>query len=104
MADPDRLAQALDNLIHNAIRHGGLRIQVEALAFAAGVRISIADSGAPGAPVAPGATRVTGMGSGIVAAVAAEHGGRFLVRASPTGTTATLELPFASAGPPAGVA
>jgi signal transduction histidine kinase len=28
MADPDRLAQALDNLIDNAVRHGGLRVCV----------------------------------------------------------------------------
>jgi two-component system sensor histidine kinase TctE len=104
MADPDRLAQALDNLIHNAIRHGGLRIQVEARAVAAGVRISVADSGAPRRAGGAGRDPRHGHGLRIVAAVAAEHGGRFLVRASPTGTTATLELPFASAGPPAGIA
>ena len=30
MADPERVGQALDNLIHNAILHGGLRVRVEA--------------------------------------------------------------------------
>ncbi len=104
MADPERLAQALDNLIHNAIRHGGLRIRVEAHAFASGVRISVADSGAPGRAVGAGRDPRHGHGLRVVAAVAAEHGGRFLVRASAAGTTATLELPFASVGPPAGVA
>jgi two-component system, OmpR family, sensor histidine kinase TctE len=101
MADPERLAQALDNLIHNAIRHGGLRVQVEARAFAAGVRISIADSGAPRPGGSAGRDPRHGHGLRVVAAVAAQHGGRFLVRASPAGTTATLELPFASVGPPA---
>ena len=36
-----------------------------------------------------------GHGLRIVSAIAAEHGGRFLLRTGPTGTTATLELPFA---------
>ena len=40
---PVRLAQALDNLIPNAIEHGGLRVQVEARTFPAGVRISVSD-------------------------------------------------------------
>ena len=30
LADPDRVAQALDNLIDNALRHGGLRVSIEA--------------------------------------------------------------------------
>jgi signal transduction histidine kinase len=99
MADSARLAQALDNLIHNAIRHGGLRVQVEAHAFAAGVRISVLDSGrARGAGGAGGDPR-HGHGLRVVSAVAAEHGGRFLLRVSTAGTTATLELPFASLGP-----
>ena len=104
MADPDRLAQALDNLIHNAIRHGGLRVQVEAHAFAAGVRISVADSGAARRAGRAGRDPRHGHGLRVVAAVAAEHGGRFLVRASAAGTTATLELPFATVGPPARIA
>ncbi len=99
MADPERLAQALDNLIHNAIRHGGLRVQVEAHAFAAGVRISVLDSGATRGAGGAGRDPRHGHGLRVVAAVAAEHGGRFLLRVSPAGTTATLELPFASLGP-----
>jgi signal transduction histidine kinase len=94
MVDPERVGQALDNLIHNAILHGGLRVRVEASSFAGGVRISVADSG-PHA--APGRRRDPRHGHGlrVVSAVAAEHGGRFLLRTGPTGTTATLELPFA---------
>ncbi len=95
MADPERLAQALDNLIHNAILHGGLRVRVEAAVFAGGVRIAVADSG----PTSSAARRRPGPRHGhglrVVSAVAAEHGGRFLLRTSPDGTRAILELPFA---------
>jgi two-component system, OmpR family, sensor histidine kinase TctE len=101
MADPERLAQALDNLIHNAIRHGGLRVRVEARAFAGGVRISVADSGTSRAARGAGCDPRHGHGLRVVAAVAAEHGGRFLLRSSPLGTTATIELPFAPVGRPA---
>jgi signal transduction histidine kinase len=95
MADPGRLAQALDNLIHNAILHGGLRVRVQASVFAGGVRISVADSG-PSRSASRGRDHPRhGHGLRIVSAIAAEHGGRFLLRTSALGTTATLELPFA---------
>jgi signal transduction histidine kinase len=94
MVDPERVGQALDNLIHNAILHGGLRVRVEASAFAGGVRISVADSGPHAAPRHDRDPR-HGHGLRIVSAIAAEHGGRFLLRTGPTGTTGTLELPFA---------
>jgi signal transduction histidine kinase len=94
MVDPERVSQALDNLIHNAILHGGLRVRVEASAFAGGVRISVTDSGARSAPRRHGGPQ-HGHGLRIVSAIAAEHGGRFLLRTGPTGTTAALELPFA---------
>jgi two-component system sensor histidine kinase TctE len=96
MADPERIAQALDNLIHNAIVHGGLRVRVEASVSASGVRISVADSGSL-RPAARGRLDPRhGHGLRIVSAVAAEHGGRFLLGSTPEGTRATLELPFAS--------
>jgi len=50
MMDPERVGQALDNLIHNAILHGGLRVRVEASAFVGGVRISVVDSGPRAVP------------------------------------------------------
>lgn len=95
MADPERLAQALDNLIHNAILHGGLRVRVQASVFAQGVRISVADSGPSGFPAGRRSGPHHGHGLRIVSTVAAEHGGRFLLRTSPDGTRAILELPFA---------
>jgi signal transduction histidine kinase len=95
MADPERLGQALDNLIHNAILHGGLRVRVDASAFAGGIRISVADSGRATPPNRRPAGPRHGHGLRVVSAVAAEHGGRFLLRTSPLGTRAILELPFA---------
>lgn len=95
LADPDRVAQALDNLIDNALRHGGLRVSVEADVCAAGVRITVRDSG--GAPRSPSGSRDSrhGHGLAIVSRVAAEHGGHFRMLRTPAGATATLELPLA---------
>ncbi len=102
MADPDRLAQALDNLIDNAISHGGLRVSVDATLFAGGVRVSVTDSGRT--ENTSRADPRHGHGLRIVSMVAAEHGGRFLLRSSPAGTRAILELPFAPNGSPAALA
>lgn len=95
LADPDRVAQALDNLIDNALRHGGLRVYVDAHVCAGGVRIAVRDSG--GAPQRPARSRDArhGHGLAIVSRVAAEHGGQFRMLRTPAGATATLELPLA---------
>jgi signal transduction histidine kinase len=94
MADPDRIAQALDNLIDNALRHGGLRVCVSADIGANGVRITVHDTGA--STVVRGSLDPRrGHGLPIVRRVAAEHGGRFLLSRTGAGTTATLELPLA---------
>jgi signal transduction histidine kinase len=100
LADPGRVAQALDNLISNAIGHGGLRVRVEASAVASGVRISVRDSGGPGSRRSLRRDPRHGHGLRVVSSVASEHGGRFLIRTSPEGTVATLELPLAPAPPP----
>jgi two-component system, OmpR family, sensor kinase len=94
MADPDRVAQALDNLIDNALRHGGLRVCVSADVGANGVRITVHDTGASTAARDPSDPR-HGHGLPVVKRVAAEHGGRFLLSRTGAGTTATLELPLA---------
>jgi K+-sensing histidine kinase KdpD len=101
MADPDRVAQALDNLIDNALRHGGRRISVDASVGARGVRIAVADTG--GRPHRAGARRGPRHGHGlrIVSRVAAEHGGSFRLRRSAAGAVAVLELPLAARPLPA---
>jgi signal transduction histidine kinase len=94
MADPDRVAQALDNLIDNALRHGGLRVSVSADVGANGVRIAVHDTGGSISAQDSSGPR-HGHGLPVVKRVAAEHGGRFLLSRSRAGTTATLELPLA---------
>ena len=95
LADPDRVAQALDNLIDNALRHGGLRVCVDVDVCASGVRITVRDNG--GAPQRrPGSRDARhGHGLAIVSRVAAEHGGHFRMLRTPAGAAATLELPLA---------
>lgn len=95
LADPDRVAQALDNLIDNALRHGGLRVSVDAELCAAGVRITVSDTGAAAMPVRGPRDRRRGHGLAIVSRVAAEHGGRFQMVRTAAGARATLELPLA---------
>lgn len=48
-ADPDRLAQVLDNLLQNAARYAASEVRVEAEAADDDVRITVADDG-PGVP------------------------------------------------------
>jgi signal transduction histidine kinase len=88
LADPDRLAQALDNLVDNAIRHGGGAIDLRAVADAGEVMIHVCDEG-PGLPAeldgrafdrfTSGTAARTGSGAGlglaIVAAIADALGG-----------------------------
>jgi len=101
------LAQALDNLIVNAIEHGGPRISIDVRPYKARVRIVIADSGRASRPAArrgtPGETiarlsgrRRHGHGLAVVRRVAAAHGGRFALRRSERGSLAMLELPLHS--------
>jgi two-component system, OmpR family, sensor kinase len=109
MADPDRLTQALRNLLTNAIQHtapesGLVRLRVEPAG--AGVRFVIDDDG-PGIPVSerervfgrfnrvgPARDRAsggTGLGLAIVRAIGQAHGGRVRASASPEGG-ARIEL------------
>ena len=95
LADPDRVAQALDNLIDNALRHGGLSVYVDADLCAAGVRITVRDMGGSAKPPPGRPDARHGHGLEVVSRVAAEHGGSFRMQRSPAGATATLELPLA---------
>lgn len=105
-ADRGRLAQAIDNLIANAIDHGGPRIVVEAGVAGGALRIAIGDSGPrrpAGSAGGPGLATATtalagrrrrGHGLRVVRRVAAEHGGRFELSRTPAGAAAVLELPL----------
>jgi two-component system OmpR family sensor kinase len=117
-ADPDRLAQALRNLIGNAIEHtaegdGLVRMRIEALA---GGRLGFAvEDDGPGIDpdqrervfdrfhrtdaARDRASGGTGLGLAIVRAIAEAHGGRVTAAASPEGgACVTLELPGFLAG------
>jgi signal transduction histidine kinase len=102
------LAQAIDNLIVNAIEHGGPSIVVEAQLRGDRLRVSVADSGSPSRPgsrrwkPAEAVPRLLGRGRrghglAVVRRVAAAHEGRFALRCSEQGSLAVLELPLATA-------
>lgn len=92
-ADPVRLAQAVGNLLANAVEHGAGTIELRAAAEGASVRIEVRDEG-------PGVRRVVrrpragrgarGRGLAIAADVAARSGGRLTPAGHPV-----LELPAA---------
>jgi signal transduction histidine kinase len=100
-----RLAQALGNLIHNAIEHGGGVVEVSGCAGPGGVRVEILDHG-PGllAPLAElirrpranrrhGSTDRHGHGLRIAHSIAAAHGGRLTAAPADGGARLVLELP-----------
>jgi signal transduction histidine kinase len=94
LADPRRLAQALDNLIVNAIEHGGPPIRVVGSVSAAAVRIEVVDGGCGVVAPTRRAGGRRGHGLEVVARVAAQHGGRFMVSHGRRRTVAALELPL----------
>ncbi|HKB50693.1 MAG TPA: ATP-binding protein [Solirubrobacterales bacterium] len=107
IGDRVELAQALDNLLVNAIEHGGPSISVDARPYKGRVRIVIADSGrasrtaerrdTPADVIARlSGRRRRGHGLVVVRQVAAAHKGRFALRRSERGSLALLELPLAS--------
>jgi hypothetical protein len=92
------VAQALDNLISNAIEHGGLRVGIRASICAGGLRIEVTNDPAPVAPrkLLPLRDPRHGHGLEVAAEVAASHGGRFRLGVAEGGAVAALELPLAA--------
>jgi signal transduction histidine kinase len=108
-ADRCALAQALDNLVVNAIEHGGPEIVVEARTRPGRLRVAVIDSGrgaraesrreSPAELIARlSGRRLHGHGLRVVRRTAAAHGGRCRLRSSARGTEAILELPLAGQG------
>src|SRR3954468_14339750 len=98
--DRVRLAQAVGNLLANALEHGAGRVELAARAHAGRVRIEISDEGAGlPAPVAeltrrPRAGRGRrGRGLAIAADIVARHGGRLVSAPSGRGARLAIELP-----------
>jgi signal transduction histidine kinase len=112
--DRPALAQALDNLIVNAIEHGGPTIVVAARLREGRLRIAVVDSGRASRPRSRRSSPVEvvarisgrrrhGHGLGVVRRIAVAHDGRFALRRADGGSLAVLELPLAEsdAGPAA---
>lgn len=110
LADPDRSAQALDNLVANSVRYGAGAIELRARRAPGGlVALEVRDHG-PGFPAgyreraferfSQGDAGHSGQGSGlglaIVDAIARAHGGRAAVADDPGGgAVVTILLPAA---------
>ena len=90
-----RLAQALDNLIVNAIEHGGPPIRVRGACRQRRCGSRSPTAGAGRLRPTRRARGRRGHGLEVVARVAAQHGGRFMVSHGRRRTVAALELPLA---------
>jgi signal transduction histidine kinase len=116
-ADPDRLAQVVDNLVTNAAKYSdeGSRIIIEGLREGERIRLSVKDQGAGIAPemtarvfegfVQQSETMASsrgglGLGLSIVRAIVEMHGGRVEARSDGLGCGSELivELPSLSTG------
>jgi len=102
--DPVRIAQAVGNLLVNALEHGGDRIELRAAPAEGRVRVEVVDDGA-GLP-APVGTIVRragrgdrGRGLAIAAEIADRHGGRLAAAPSARGARLVLDLPLAQREP-----
>ena len=92
-ADRSRVAQALGNVLANAVEHGGGDVRLRGLPVAGGVRIEIEDRGPGFAVGAPADGR--GRGLSIAARAVEDAGGALSVATREHGATVALELPLA---------
>jgi signal transduction histidine kinase len=101
-ADRVRIAQALANLVANAVEHGGGEVRVRVRAGAGRARVEVTDGG-PGLPAplselvaaARGRRDRRGHGLALAAVIADRHGGRLVTAPSPRGARLVFELPLA---------
>lgn len=95
--DAARLGQALDNLLANAIEHGGPPIVMTAARVAGRIRITLANGLRPDIG-SRGPDPRHGHGTDVVSEAASAHGGRFALCQTASGCVAALELPLAEPG------
>jgi signal transduction histidine kinase len=98
---PFDLAQALDNLLSNAIEHGGGEVKIRCRREGSSwLRISVIDAGVPATRKAHrrkprrGSRCRRGHGLRVVGRIARRHGGSFTLSCAPQGSEATLRLPL----------
>lgn len=102
--DPAVLSAAIENLIVNAIEHGGPRIIVRALVIGQRLRIEVSDDGRSRRPGERGGSPAEvlarlrgrerhGHGLAVVESAAREHNGRFDLQVAEDGSIATFVLP-----------
>lgn len=94
-ADPSWLARALDNLLANAVEHGGGRVQVRASLCPGGLRIRVLSGGGEAMTRRGPRPRDPRRGHGLAIAreIARVHRGSLDARARADGFVAALELP-----------
>jgi signal transduction histidine kinase len=95
--DPGQMAQAMDNLISNALEHGAPPVVVTGARVAGRIRVTIANGASNSAPRRKGDPR-RGHGTEVVSKVASAHRGRFALCRTGSGSVAALELPLAEPG------
>lgn len=107
--DPVSLSAAIENLILNAIEHGGPRVAVRALVVGHRLRIEVTDSGSgarrrqnENCRAGDRVARVRGRerhghGLAVVRDAASAHDGWFRLEVGEAGTSATLVLPCETA-------
>ena len=108
LVDPERVRQALANLVDNALRHGAGEVVIGCCSAGPGIRLEVRDQGPGFAPeiaaraferFSRGDAARTGGGSGlglaIVQAVAQAHGGTVSIGPG-SGARVQLELPGAT--------
>jgi signal transduction histidine kinase len=88
VANRGRLAQALGNLLANAVEHGGGHVRVIGRRTKRGIRVEVRDSG-------------RGHGLTIAAKAVRESGGTLTAAKAGSGTAVAIELPVDDAEPPA---
>lgn len=109
--DPTRVAQAVGNLIDNALVHGEGTVTVTVRDRGDAVEIAVADAG-PGIPptfrasafdrfaqAGDGPRRGAGLGLAIVKAIAGAHGGAVAITGPPSCVSITLPVGTAGATP-----
>ena len=108
LADPLRLKQVLKNLLANALRHGGHRIEVRVITDDPKVRIEVADNGPAIADevrsrmfepyvhtATPGQPATLGLGLTVAKNLAHRMNGELSYRSRPTESVFTVLLPNA---------